>query len=80
MKKPVIIFFIALITVITGISNVYGENASNPLAAVNNTDLRVQYFDLDDSNRTDYWVNFEITIEYHMYLWHLITPNEFYQT
>ena len=57
MKKPVTIFFIALITVITGISNVYGENASNPLAAVNNTDLRVQYFDLDDSDRTDYWVD-----------------------
>ena len=27
------------------------ENASNPLAAVNNTDLRLQYFDLDGADR-----------------------------
>ncbi len=26
---------------------VYSENASNPLAAVNNTDVRLQYFDLE---------------------------------
>jgi len=57
MKKPLIILFMALITVTSGIRHVYGENASNPLAAVNNTDLRVQYFDLDGSDRTDYWVD-----------------------
>lgn len=34
-----------------------GENASNPLAAVSNTDLRFQYFDLDGSNRSEYWVD-----------------------
>jgi len=34
-----------------------GENASNPLAAVNNTDLRIQYFDLDGPDRTEYWVD-----------------------
>lgn len=33
------------------------ENASNPLAAVDNTDLRTQYFDLDGPDRTDYWVD-----------------------
>ena len=33
------------------------ENASNPLAAVNNTDLRIQYFDLDGSDRTDFWAD-----------------------
>ncbi len=33
------------------------ENASNPLAAVNNTDLRVKYFDLDNqSKQLDYSV------------------------
>jgi len=57
MKNPFTIFFMALLTVTIGISNVYGENASNPLAAVNNTDLRVQYFDLDGSDRVDYFVD-----------------------
>ena len=57
MNNPFTILFMALLTVTIGISNVYGENASNPLAAVNNTDLRVQYFDLDDADRTDYWVD-----------------------
>ena len=35
----------------------YAENASNPLAAVNNTDLRYQYFDLDGADRSDYWMD-----------------------
>jgi hypothetical protein len=34
-----------------------GENASNPLAAVNNTDLRLQLFDLDGSGRQDYFID-----------------------
>ena len=33
------------------------ENASNPLAAVSNTDLRAQYFDLDGPERRDYYVD-----------------------
>ena len=33
------------------------ENASNPLAAVNNTDLRFQYFDLDGADRWDTWLD-----------------------
>ena len=33
------------------------ENASNPLAGISSTDLRVQFFDLDGSDRTDYWVD-----------------------
>lgn len=33
------------------------ENASNPLAAVNNTDLHYQYFDLGDASRNDFWVD-----------------------
>ena len=40
-----------------GTGNVYGENASPPLAAVDNTELRIQLFDLDDSDRNDYWVD-----------------------
>ncbi len=49
---------LALLTSI-GISSAYGEeNASNPLAAVNNTDVRLQYFDLGESDfeRWDFWV------------------------
>ena len=34
-----------------------GENASNPLAAVNNTDLRWQYFDLDGPDRNDFYLD-----------------------
>ena len=41
---------------VTGINHAYGENASNPLAAVNNTDVRVQYFDLDGPERYDFFV------------------------
>ena len=33
------------------------ENASNPLAAVDNTDLRLQYFDLDGADRWDTWID-----------------------
>ena len=56
MKITFTILAISL-AVVTGIGNVYAENASNPLAAVSNTDLRAQYFDLDGSDRTDYWVD-----------------------
>jgi len=34
-----------------------GENASNPLAAVSNTDVRVKYFDLDQGSRWDYYID-----------------------
>ncbi|WP_171241512.1 hypothetical protein [Ruegeria sp. HKCCA5491] len=37
---------LALATVIVAASAIADENASNPLAAVNNTDIRYQYFDL----------------------------------
>jgi hypothetical protein len=56
----------ALITIIIIIGLVFiplssrveaGENASNPLASVNNTDVRWQYFDLGDSKeRNDFYV------------------------
>jgi len=47
-----------ILTLVTGINHAYGEeNASNPLAAVSNIDLRAQYFDLDGPERRDYWVD-----------------------
>jgi len=43
---------------LTGIPLGFGEeNASNPLASVNNTDLRWQHFDLDGPERNDYFVD-----------------------
>ena len=42
---------------VLGITSANGENASNPLAAVTNTDFRAQYFDLDGPERRDYWVD-----------------------
>ena len=33
------------------------ENASNPLAAVNNTDFRYQYFDLDGPERNEFFLD-----------------------
>lgn len=55
---------------------VYGqENASNPLAAVSNTDLRVQYMDLGDANLQDYWVDgaymatSKLKLKYEVHYW-----------
>jgi len=46
--------FIALI----GVDRSYAAgNASNPLAAVNNTDIRWQHFDLDGPERNDYYLD-----------------------
>ena len=51
------------------------ENASNPLASVDNTDLRIQYFDLDGSDRTDYWVDGaymltpKLKLKYELHYW-----------
>ena len=57
MRQFLTIFLMAII-IASGATMVFAqENASNPLAAVSNTDLRIQYFDLDDSERTDYWVD-----------------------
>lgn len=44
----------ALVVFFWGVISSYGEeNTSNPLAAVNNTDLRYNYFDLDGPERHD---------------------------
>jgi hypothetical protein len=53
------------------------ENASNPLAAVNNTDVRVQYFDLgDDAERYDfylfdgsYMLHPKLKLKYELHYW-----------
>jgi len=73
--KISITFVVMVLTVIIGTGNGYCENASNPLAAVNNTDLRIQYFDLDNSDRNDYWVdgsymlNPKLKLKYELHYW-----------
>jgi hypothetical protein len=47
--------FALVLMIFIGTTYAYGEeNASNPLAAVNNTDVRWQYFDLDGPERNDF--------------------------
>lgn len=52
-----------------------GENASNPLAAVDNTDLRWQYFDLDQGSRQDYYIDGakmlspKLKLKYELHYW-----------
>ena len=56
-------------------SSVFAENASNPLAAVNSTDLRWQQFDLDGPERTDYWIDGaymltpKLKLKYELHYW-----------
>jgi hypothetical protein len=51
------------------------ENASNPLAAINNTDLRLQHFDLGGSDRIDLWVDGaymvtpKLKLKYELHYW-----------
>lgn len=59
-----------------GVSNSYGaENASNPLASVNNTDFRWQYFDLDGARRNDfypdgsYMLTPKLKLKYELHYW-----------
>ncbi len=52
-----------------------GENASNPLAKVKNTDLRYQYLDMDDSHINDFFIDGafmaldNLKIKYELHYW-----------
>ncbi len=48
-------FFLVLL--LCSVQAISGGNASNPLAAVNNTDVRAKYFDLDQGDRMDYYID-----------------------
>ena len=71
--KPLILTKLCAFAFIS--SALYAENASNPLAAVNNTDVRAQYFDVFGSDREDYWldgaymVNSKFKIKYELHYW-----------
>lgn len=51
------------------------ENASNPLAKVKNTDLRLQYLDADDGHINDFFIdgafmaNDDLKIKYELHYW-----------
>jgi hypothetical protein len=75
MKKTFAVYALVLMLG-TGASHAYGEeNASNPLASVSNTDLRVQYFDLDGSDRNDFWIDGaymltpKLKLKYELHYW-----------
>jgi hypothetical protein len=68
--------YIVAMMLAIGTTSAYGEeNASNPLAAVSNTDLRAQYFDLEGPERRDYWVDGEkmltpnLKLKYQLHYW-----------
>ena len=67
--------FTGLVLVLASIHAYAQENASNPLAAVNNTDLRYQYFDLDGSDRGDYYADGsymatpKLKLKYELHYW-----------
>ncbi len=54
----ILTLLMTVLIALIGVNRSYGEeNASNPLASVNNTDVRWQYFDLGDSKeRNDFWL------------------------
>ena len=75
MRKNFTLYALILILG-TGITNAYGgENASNPLASVNNTDVRWQYFDLDGPEKKDFWLdgsvmlNPKLKLKYELHYW-----------
>ena len=71
LKKRIVIVFLLLAA-----TNLYAqENASNPLAAVNNTDLRFQYFDLGGAYLSEPWVDGaymltpKLKLKYELHYW-----------
>jgi hypothetical protein len=75
MRKNCLSYATLLLLILASGHGYTQENASNPLAAVNNTDLRVQYFDLDGSDRTDYWADGaymltpKLKLKYELHYW-----------
>ncbi len=65
-------FFVVVICVTQSYG---GKNASSPLAAVNNTDMRAKYFDLDGPERYDiymdsaYMVTPKLKLKYDLHYW-----------
>jgi hypothetical protein len=69
-------FYVLILMLVTGVTNAYGEeNASNPLAAVDNTDVRWQYFDLHGPDPNDFWLDGaymltpKLKLKYELHYW-----------
>ena len=70
------VVYVLVFILLTGIIPAYaGENASNPLASVNNTDFRFQYFDLGGPESSDYWLDGaymltpKLKLKYELHYW-----------
>ena len=67
--------FALVFILITGINPAYGANASNPLAAINSTDIRLQYLDLDGADLYDlfvdgaYMLTPKLKLKYDLHYW-----------
>jgi hypothetical protein len=75
MKQSYSSLLTGLMLILASSATTAEENASNPLAAVNNLDFRVQYFDVDGKDRTDYFldgaymVNPKLKLKYELHYW-----------
>ncbi len=76
MRKQLLITLVVVIAGCTLLGHADAqENASNPLAAVNSTDLRYQYFDLGGAYLTDAWLdgaymlNPKVKLKYEVHYW-----------
>ena len=76
MKGTLFIALMGLILAFASGAALAQENASNPLAAVNNTDARFQYFDLGaSSDRYDLWADGaymlmpKLKLKYELHYW-----------
>ena len=76
LVRKIFAVYALVLMLVTGIPYAYGEeNASNPLASVNNTDLRWQYFDLDGPERNDFYADGsymmtpKLKLKYELHYW-----------
>jgi hypothetical protein len=74
-KKDRTNYFLVFIMVQLTVQGYTQENASNPLAAVSNTDLRYQFYDLGDANLNEYFIDGaymatpKLKLKYELHYW-----------
>lgn len=75
MRNYNLIFLLCLTFFLSSSLSLAQENASNPLAAVSNTDLRIQFLDLENAYLNDFWVDgaYMVTpkfkLKYELHFW-----------
>ncbi|MHC4741316.1 MAG: hypothetical protein ACYS8Z_05365 [Planctomycetota bacterium] len=76
MRSAFIKYALLMVLAVSIVPTYGAENASNPLASVNNTDFRWQYFDLDGPERNDiyldgaYMLHPKLKLKYELHYWH----------